>query len=76
MPLFLFLEVHHAVWNVEIFAEAPFVAGAQNGGNSGLQVVVDVGSSDVRKWFKKFGGLPGFQSASEILAGAEKPELL
>ena len=60
----------HAVGNVEIFAEAPFVAGAQNGGNSGYQVVVDVGGSEVGKWFKKFGGLPCIQGASEILAGA------
>ena len=27
LPLFLLLEVHHTVGNVEIFAEAPFVAG-------------------------------------------------
>ena len=66
----------HAVGDVEIFAEAPFVAGAQNGGNSGCQVVVDVGGSDVGKWFEKFGGLPGVQGASEILARAKQPKLL
>ena len=74
--MLLFFEVDDAVGNVEIFAEAPFVAGAQNGGNSGCQVVVDVGGSEVGKWFEKFGGLPGIQGASEILARAEKPELL
>ena len=76
MPLLLFFEVNDAVGNVEIFAEAPFVAGAQDGGNSGCQVVVDVGGSEVGKWFEKFGGLPCVQGASEILAGAEQPELL
>ena len=28
------------------------------------------------KWFKQFRGLPCVQGASEILAGAEQPELL
>ena len=74
--MLLFFEVDDAVGNVEIFAEAPFVAGAQNGGNSGCQVVVDVGGSEVGKWFEKFGGLPCIQSTSEILARAEQPELL
>ena len=74
--MLLFFEVDDAVGNVEIFAEAPFVAGAQNGGNSGCQVVVDVGGSEVGKWFEKFGGLPCIQGAREILARAEKPELL
>ena len=74
--MLLFFEVDDAVGNVEIFAEAPFVAGTQNGGNSGCQVVVDVGGSEVGKWFEKFGGLPCIQSASEILARAEQPELL
>ena len=74
--MLLFFEVDDAIGNVEIFAEAPFVAGAQNGGNSGCQVVVDVGGSEVGKWFEKFGGLPCIQSASEILARAEQPELL
>ena len=46
------------------------------GGNSGCQVVVDVGGSEVGKWFEKFGGLPCIQGAREILARAEKPELL
>ena len=74
--MLLFFEVDDAVGNVEIFAEAPFVAGAQNGGNSGCQVVVDVGGSEVGKWFEKFGGLPCIQGASEILARAKQPELL
>ena len=74
--MLLFFEVDDAVGNVEIFAEAPFVAGAQNGGNSGCQVVVNVGGSEVGKWFEKFGGLPGIQGASEILARAKQPELL
>ena len=76
LPVFLFFEVDDAVGNVEIFAEAPFVAGAQNGGNSGGQVVVNVGGIEVGKWFKKFGGLPCIQGASEVLAGTEQPELL
>ena len=34
--MLLFFEVDDAVGNVEIFAEAPFVAGAQNGGEQWL----------------------------------------
>ena len=74
--MLLLLEVDNAVWNVEVFSEAPLVASAQNGGNSGGQVIVDIGGSDVGKWFEKFGGLPGVQGASEILARAKQPELL
>ena len=37
---------------------------------------MDVGGCEVRKWFKKFRGLPCIQSASEILAGTEQSELL
>ena len=74
--MLLLFEVDNAVWNVEVFSEAPLVASAQNGGDSGGQVVVDIGGSDVGKWFEKFGGLPGVQSASEILARAKPPELL
>ena len=74
--MLLLLEVDNAVWNVEIFSEAPLVASAQNGGDSGGQVIVDIGGSDVGKWFEKFGGLPGVQGASEILARAKQPELL
>ena len=74
--MLLLLEVDNAVRNVEVFAEAPLVASAQNGRNSGCQVSVDIGGSDEGKWFEKFGGLPCIQGASEILARAEKPELL
>ena len=74
--MLLLLEVDNTVRNVEIFAKAPLVASAQNGGDSGGQVVVDVGGSDVGKWFEKLGGLPGIQGASEILARAKQPELL
>ena len=74
--MLLLLEVDNTVRNVEIFAKAPLVASAQNGGDSGCQVVVDVGGSDVGEWFEKFRGLPGIQGASEILARAKKPELL
>ena len=74
--MLLLLEVDDAVWNAEVFSEAPLVASAQNGGNSGGQVIVDIGGSDVGKWFEKFGGLPGVQGASEILARAKQPELL
>ena len=74
--MLLLLEVDNAVGNVEVFSEAPLVASAQNGGDSGGQVVVDIGGSDVGKWFEKFGGLPGIQGASEILARAKQPELL
>ena len=59
MPVLLLLEVDNTVRNVEIFAKAPLVASAQNGGDSGGQVVVDVGGSDVGEWFEKFRGLPG-----------------
>ena len=54
--MLLLLEVDNAVGNVEVFSEAPLVASAQNGGDSGGQVVVDIGGSDVGKWFEKFGG--------------------
>ena len=74
--MLLLLEVDNAVGNVEIFSEAPLVAGAQNGRDSGGQVIVDIGGSDVRKWFEKFGGLPCIQDASEILARTKQPELL
>ena len=74
--MLLLLEVDNTVRNVEIFAKAPLVASAQNGGDSGGQVIVDIGGSDVGKWFEKFGGLPGVQGASEILARAKQPELL
>ena len=74
--MLLLLEVDNAVWNVEVFSEAPLVASAQNGGDRGGQVIVDIGGSDVGKWFEKFGGLPGVQGASEILARAKQPELL
>ena len=39
-------------------------------------MVVDIGGIDVRKWFKKFWGLPCIQDAGEILARAKQPELL
>ena len=74
--MLLLLEVDNAVRNVEIFSKTPLVAGAQNGGDSGGQVIVDIGGSDVGKWFEKFGGLPCIQGASEILARAKQPELL
>ena len=74
--MLLLLEVDNTVGDVEVFSEAPLVAGAQDVGDSGGQVVVDVGGSDVGKWFEKFGGLPGVQGASEILARAKQPELL
>ena len=74
--MLLLLEVDNAVGNVEVFSEAPLVASAQNGGDSGGQVIVDIGGSDVGKWFEKFGGLPCIQGASEILARAKQPELL
>ena len=74
--MLLLLEVDNTVGNVEVFSEAPLVASAQNGGDSGGQVIVDIGGSDVGKWFEKFGGLPGVQGASEILARAKQPELL
>ena len=74
--MLLLLEVDNSVWNVEVFSEAPLVACAQNGGDSGGQVIVDIDGSDVGKWFEKFGGLPGVQGASEILARAKQPELL
>ena len=66
--MLLLLEVDNTVGDVEVFSEAPLVAGAQDGGDSGGQVVMDVGGSDVGKWFEKFGGLPGVQGASEVLA--------
>ena len=50
--MLLLLEVDNAVWNVEVFSKTPLVAGAQDGGDSGGQVVMDVGGSDVGKWFK------------------------
>ena len=37
---------------------------------------MDVGDCDVGKWFKKFGGLPGVQGASEVLARAKQSQLL
>ena len=74
--MLLLLEVDDTVRNVEIFAKAPLVAGTQNGGNCGCQVGMDIGGSDVGKWFKKFGGLPCIQGANEILARAKQPELL
>ena len=74
--MLLLLEVDNPVGDVEVFAKAPLVAIAQDGGDSGGQVVVDVSGSDVGKWFKKFGGLPGVQGAGEILARAKQPELL
>ena len=55
--MLLLLEVDNAVRNVEVFAEAPLVASAQNGGDSGCQVIVDIGGSDVGKWFEKFRGI-------------------
>ena len=39
-------------------------------------MVVDVGGSDVGKWFEKFGGLPGVQGSSEVLSRAKQPKLL
>ena len=74
--MLLLLEMDNPVRNVEVFSEAPLVASAQDGGDSGGQVVVDVGGSEVWKWFEKFGGLPGVQGASEILSRAKQPELL
>ena len=69
--MLLLFEVNDSVRNVEIFTEAPFVAGTQYGRNSSCQVVMDVGGGEVGKWFKKFRGLPCVQSAREVLARAE-----
>ena len=74
--MLLLFKVDNTVGDGEVFSEAPLVASAQNGGDSGGQVIVDIGGSDVGKWFEKFGGLPCIQGASEILARAEQPELL
>ena len=62
----------HTIRNVEILAEAPLVAGAEDGWNSGFEMVVDVCDCKVGKWW----GLPCVQGTGEILAGAEQPELL
>ena len=50
--MLLLLEVDDTVGDIEVFSEAPLVAGAQDGGDSCGQVVMDVGGSDVGKWFK------------------------
>ena len=50
--MLLLFEVDNPVGDVEVFSEAPLVAGAQDGGDGGGQVVMDVGDSDVGKWFK------------------------
>ena len=49
----------HLAWmlRVEVLEDnvegtAALVAGAQDGGDGGGQVVMDVGDSDVGKWFK------------------------
>ena len=76
MPVLFLLEVNHPVGNVELLAESPLVAGAEDGWNSGFEMVVDVGGCKIVKWFKKFWGLPRVQSSGEILAGAEQSELL
>ena len=55
--MLLLFEVNDSVRNVEMFAEAPFVAGAQYGRNSSCQEVVDVGGGEVGKWFKKVQGI-------------------
>ena len=73
--LFL-LEVNDSIGNVELLAEAPLVAGAEDGWDRGLEMVVDVGCCKVEKWFKKFRGLPCVGSSGEVLAGAEPSELL
>ena len=44
--------IRDSIWNVEVFAEAPFVTGAYDGGYSGFEVVVDVGGCQVWKWCK------------------------
>ena len=74
--MLLLFEVDNPVGDVEVFSEAPLVAGAQDGGDCGGQVVVDVDGSDVGKWFEKFGGLPGVQGSSELLSRAKQPKLL
>ena len=76
MPVLFLLEVNHPVGNVELLAESPLVAGAEDGRNSGFEMVVDIGGCKIGKWFKKFRGLPRVQSSGEILAGAEQSELL
>ena len=73
--LFL-LEVNDSIGNVELLAEAPLVAGAEDRWDCGLEMVVDVCCCKVGKWFEKFGGLPSVQGSGEILAGAEQSELL
>ena len=72
----ILLEVDHAIWDVEILAEAPLIAGAQDGRNSGFEMVVDVCDCKVWKWFKKFGRLPCVEGTGEILARVEQSELL
>ena len=69
---FFSLRVNDPIGNVELLAEAPLVAGAEDGWDSGLEMVVDVGGCQVGKWFKKFGGLPCVQGSGEVLAGAEQ----
>ena len=76
LPLLFLLEVDRTIWDVEILAEAPFIAGAQDGRNSGFEVVVDVCGCKVWKLFKKFGRLPCVKGTGEVLAGAEQSELL
>ena len=67
--MLLLFEVDDAVRNVEVFAEAPLVASAQNGGDSGCQVIVDVGGSDVGKWFEKFGDCHVFKAPVKYWRG-------
>ena len=69
-------EVDHTIWDVEILAESPLVAGALDGRNSGFEMFVDVCDCKVWKWFKEFGRLPCAKGTGEVLAGAEQSELL
>ena len=76
LPLLFLLEVDHTIGNVEILAEAPLVAGAEGGWNSGFEMVVDVGDCKIGKWFEKFRGLPRVQGTGEVLARAEQSEFV
>ena len=75
-PLLLCFEVDYAIWHGTVGAEAPFVFLAELDWKCLLEQVHDGVGGLVKKWFKKFRGLPCGKASFEVDLGAKYPKVL
>lgn len=74
--MLLCFEVDYAIWHGTVGAEAPFVFLAELDWKCLLEQVHDGVGGLVKKWFKKFRGLPCGKASFEVDLGAKYPKVL